>query len=117
MKFGNNINHCATKYSLTFLTQIWQFFLYNMLTLCTKQCLTRGGGGGGGAGVGHLMKLVLPKVGNLTGKSIPMVRLFEWAEQKTCTKFVLQHMSEYQVSVFSQCFLIENCLDWYVVCL
>ena len=37
-------------------------------------------GGGGGADVGHLIKLVLPRVGNLTGKFVPMVRRFECAE-------------------------------------
>ena len=40
----------------------------------------RGGVGGGGAGVGHLMKLVLPRMENLTGKFVPMVGLFEWTE-------------------------------------
>ena len=36
----------------------------------------RGGGGGEGGGradVGHLIKLVLPRVGNLAGTSVPMV--------------------------------------------
>ena len=36
--------------------------------------------GGGGADVGHLIKLVLPRVGNLTGKFVPMVGRFECAE-------------------------------------
>ena len=62
--------------------------------------------------MGHLIKRVLPRVGNLTGKFIPMVGGFECAEYKTGTKFVLQLVSEYQVSVFSQRFLIENCQDW-----
>ena len=66
--------------------------------------------------MGHLIKLDLPRVGNLTGKFVPMVGRFECAEWKTGTNFVLQHVSEYQVSVFSQRFLIENCLDWLVVC-
>ena len=29
--------------------------------------------------MGYLMKLVLPRVGNLTGKFVPMVGLFGWA--------------------------------------
>ena len=37
-------------------------------------------GGGGGADVGHLIKLVLPRVGNLTGKFVPMVGRFECEE-------------------------------------
>ena len=42
----------------------------------------RGGGGGGGgrADVGHLIKLVLPRVGNLAETSVPMVGRFECAE-------------------------------------
>ena len=51
--------------------------------------------------MGHLIKLVLPRVGNLTGTSVPMVGRFECAEKMTGTKFVLLHVSEYQVSVFS----------------
>ena len=38
------------------------------------------GGGGGGADVGHLTKLVLPRVGNLTGTFVPMVGRFACAE-------------------------------------
>ena len=34
-----------------------------------------------------------------------MARRFEYAENKAGTKLVLQHVSEYQVSVFSQHFL------------
>ena len=55
--------------------------------------------------MGHLIKLVLPRVGNLTGKFVPMVGRFEYAEYKTGTKFVLQ------VSVFSS-FSYWNLLDW-----
>ena len=40
--------------------------------------------------MGHLIRRVLPRVGNLTGKFIPMVGRFECAEYKTGTKFVLQ---------------------------
>ena len=69
----------------------------------------RGRGGGGVADMEHLIKRVLPRVGNLAGKFIPMVGRFECAEYKTGTKFVLQHVSENQVSVFSQRFLTENC--------
>ena len=47
--------------------------------------------------MGHLIKPVLPRVANLTGKFVSMVGRFECAEQKTGTKFVLQHVSEYQV--------------------
>ena len=59
--------------------------------------------------MGYLIKLVLPRVGNLTGIFVSMVGQFESAELKTGTKFVLLHVSEYQVSVFLQRFLIENC--------
>ena len=59
--------------------------------------------------MGHLIILVLPRVGNLTGKFGPMVGRFEYAEYKTGTKFVLQ------VSVFSS-FSYWNLLDWKVVC-
>ena len=37
-------------------------------------------GGGGGADMGHLIKLVLPRVGDLTGKFFPMVGRFECVE-------------------------------------
>ena len=37
-------------------------------------------GEGGGADVGHLIKLVLSRVGNLIGKFVPMVGRFECAE-------------------------------------
>ena len=38
------------------------------------------GGEGGGVEVGHLIKLVLPGAGNLTGKFVPMVGRFEFGE-------------------------------------
>ena len=63
--------------------------------------------------MGHLIKLVLLRVGNLTGDVRPHGRRGDWNAQSrgTGTKFITQHISEYRVSVFSQRFLIENCLD------
>ena len=40
----------------------------------------RGGGIRRGRYMGHLFKLVLPRVGNMTGKIVPMVGRFECAE-------------------------------------
>ena len=39
-----------------------------------------GGGGEGGVDSGNLIKLVLPRVGNLTGKFVPLVGRYEYAE-------------------------------------
>ena len=75
--------------------------------------------GRGEADVGHLIKLVLPRVGILTGlKFRPHGRgdLNVQSRRPIETKFVLQLVSEYQLSALSQRFLVENCLDWYFVC-
>ena len=55
--------------------------LHSVLTIMHLSMFSpRRGGGGGGADVGHLIKLVLLRVGNLTGKFVPMVGRFECAE-------------------------------------
>ena len=46
--------------------------------------------------MGHLIKCVLLRVGNLT-----MIKQFECAEYERGTKFVLQLVSEYQVCLFT----------------
>ena len=79
MKFSRALNIVKSNCFIV-LVVFMLLFCFVVLLMHLSMFSPRGGGGGGGADVGHLIKLVLPRVGNLTGKFVPMVGRFECAE-------------------------------------